>query len=110
MGQSTETLRDRMLRDAIVNVLREISEPGHGGSSLVDAGLVGHVAVDGDRVVVELVDRRDRRRWAAGIVTDVRQRLAALPELARADVAVHWSETPARTPGSRRGLPCTTSS
>jgi metal-sulfur cluster biosynthetic enzyme len=81
-----------MLRDAIVDVLRGMTAPWARGSSLDDTGLVGHVAVDGDRVVVEVVCRRDRRRMAAGIITEVRQRLTALPELARADVTVGWSE------------------
>jgi metal-sulfur cluster biosynthetic enzyme len=93
MGQSNNALRDRMLRDAIANVLRGITDPAHRGNgvSLVDAGRVGHVAVEGDRVVVELVGTRDQRR-AAQITAEVRQRLAGLPELARADVAVLWSE------------------
>ena len=56
MEDGATHLRDRMLRDAIVEVLRGPFDPAGQGAdiSLVDAGLVGHVAVDEDRVRVEL--------------------------------------------------------
>jgi len=91
-AESSKTLRDRMLRDAIVNVLRGITDPGHGATSSAEVGPVADVTVEGDRVVVELVGTRDQRRCAAGVVVDVRRRLMELPELAQADLTVRWSE------------------
>jgi hypothetical protein len=96
MAESSKTLRDRMLRDAIVDVLRGITHTGHGATSLPDVELVADVTVEGDRVEVELVATRERRHWAAGIIADVRGRLMELPELTQADVAVWWSDPEGR--------------
>jgi metal-sulfur cluster biosynthetic enzyme len=83
-------LRDRMLRDAIVEVLRSTFDTsGHGEVvSLVDAGLVGQVIVEGDRVRVQLVLPPKWTPFAGSLATEVQRRVQALPEVTRTEVSV----------------------
>jgi hypothetical protein len=80
MGEGTSSLRDRMVRHAIVDLLSELAGPA-------DAGGVLDVRVDGDSVRVEL---RLPGRWPAlaGTVDEVERRLRSLPEVARSHVVV----------------------
>lgn len=80
MGEGTSRLRDRMVRDAIVEILS-------GLAGLGDAGRVPDVQVDGDWVRVEL---RLAGRWPsmAPTVAEVERRLRSLPEVARSQVVV----------------------
>ena len=89
-------LQDRMLRDAVVEVLRNTSDPsGHGEAvSLVDAGLIGPVTVDGDRVRVELRLPPERSPLAGSLVTEVQRRVQALPEVAVTEIAVVCGQPP----------------
>ena len=90
MGEGSGRLRDRMVRDAIVEVLGDAFDPagdGH-GISLVDMGLVGDVAGDGDWARVELVLTPGWRLSAADLVTEVQRRLRSLPEVARSEVEI----------------------
>jgi hypothetical protein len=94
LGRAQTELRDRMLRDAIVDVLRDAFTPSSDGQpvSLVDAGLIGHVAVDGDRVRVELPLPPTWSPLAGSLVSEVQRRVQALPEVAVTEVAVISSQ------------------
>jgi metal-sulfur cluster biosynthetic enzyme len=83
-------LRDRMLRDAIVEVLRSTFDASGDGEvvSLVDAGLVGQVMVEGDRVRVQLVLPPKWSPFAGSLATEVQRRVQALPEVTRTEVSV----------------------
>ena len=76
-------LRDRMLRDAIVEVLRGPFDPSDDGEaiSLVGAGLIGHVAVNEDRVRVELPLPGEWLPFVGCLVAEVQRRVQALPEV-----------------------------
>ena len=96
MEDSGTQLRDRMLRDAIVEVLRGAFDPSGEGQtvSLIDAGLIGHVIVEGDRVRVELPLSSEWSPFAGSLVTEVRRRVQELPEVAVTEVAVISGELP----------------
>jgi hypothetical protein len=83
-------LRDRMLRDAIVEVLRRPFDASGDREvlSVVDAGLLGAVTVEGDRVRVELVLSPKWFPFAGSLVSEVRGRLQALPEVTRTEIIV----------------------
>jgi hypothetical protein len=83
-------LRDRMLRDGIVEVLRGPFAPSgeRGDISLVDAGLVGHVAVEKDRVRIELPLPGEWSPLAGSLVAEVQRRVQALPEVAVTEITV----------------------
>lgn len=91
-------LRDRMLRDAIVEVLR--GTPGVSGEgeaiSLVDAGLIQHVIVEGDRVRVELALPPKWSPSAGALVAEVRRRVQALPEVTLTEVSVNIGDPVAK--------------
>ena len=76
-------LRDRMLRDAIIEVLRgTFDASGHGDViSLVDAGLIGQITVADDRVRVDLALSPKWSPFARSLVSEVEQRVQALPEV-----------------------------
>lgn len=103
MGESTVRLRERMLRDAIVDVLRGLFDPccEEKGISVVEIGLLRDVVVDGDCARVELVLTPAWCPFAARLVTEVQQQVESLPEVARAEVEVVWDEawSTARHPG-----------
>jgi hypothetical protein len=93
-------LRDRMLRDAIVEVLRASFDASGRGDAilLIDAGLVGAVIVTGDRVRVDLVLPT---RWSAhtdALAAEVRRRIDALPEVTRTEVCLRRSPRSAAAP------------
>jgi hypothetical protein len=90
MRSGTSHLRDRMVRDAIVEVLRgTFDASGHGDAvSLVDAGLIGGVTVAGDRVRVELVLSPTWSPFAGSLAAEVQRRVQALPEVAITEVFV----------------------
>ena len=92
-------LRDRMLRDAIVEVLRGTFEASGAGEvvSLVDAGLIRHVTVEGDRVRVELALPPQWSPLAGSLATEVQRRVQALPEVIVTEIVV--------TPGPPSGDP-----
>ena len=91
MDRARTQLRDRMLRDAIVEVLRSTFDAcGEGEAiSLVDAGLIGHVTVEGDRVRVELALPPEWSPFVGSLVTEVRRRVQALPEVRLAEITVN---------------------
>ena len=84
-------LRDRMLRDAIVEVLRGTfvvtgdAEP----IPLVDSGLIGHVTVEGDQVRLELALPEKWSPFAGFLATEVQRRVQALPEVTLTEVSVN---------------------
>jgi len=89
MEHGAARLGDRMLRDAIVEVLRRPFNPaGRGDISLVDAGLIGHVAVDRDRVRVELPLPGEWSALVGPLVAEVQRRVQALPEVTVTEIAV----------------------
>jgi hypothetical protein len=83
-------LRDRMLRDAIVEVLRgNFDASGHGDAiSLVDAGFIGQITVAGDRVRVDLALPEKWSPFAGSLASEVRRRIQVLPEVALTEVSV----------------------
>jgi metal-sulfur cluster biosynthetic enzyme len=83
-------LRDRMLRAAIIEVLRAGFDPSGEGTplSLVDAGLVRDVTVHGGSVRIELVGAAISSPFTDALVSEVERRVQSLPEVARTDVAV----------------------
>lgn len=87
-------LRDRMLRDAIMEVLRSPFDPAGQGAdiSLVEAGLIGHVAVDEDRVRIELPLPGEWSPFAGCLVAEVQRRVEALPEVAVTEIIVTWTQ------------------
>ncbi|HET9773078.1 MAG TPA: iron-sulfur cluster assembly protein [Acidimicrobiia bacterium] len=83
-------LRDRMLRDAIVEVLRDTFDAsGHGdGISLVDAGLIGQITVADDRVRVDLALPPKWSPFASSLATEVQRRIQALPEVTLIEITI----------------------
>ena len=90
MEDGATHLRDRMLRDAIVEVLRDPFDPAGQGAaiSLVEAGLIGHIAVEADRVRVELPLPGEWSPFAGCLVTEVQRRIHELPEVAVTEIVV----------------------
>jgi metal-sulfur cluster biosynthetic enzyme len=90
MEDGATHLRDRMLRDAIMEVLRSPFDPAGQGAdiSLVDAGLIGHVAVDEDRVRVELPLPGEWSPFVGPLVAEVQRRVQALPEVTVTEITV----------------------
>ena len=90
MEDGRTELRDRMLRDAIIEVLGAGFDPSGEGKpiSLVDAGLVRDVTVHGGSVRVELVGAAISSPFADALVSEVERRVQLLPEVVRTDVAV----------------------
>ena len=94
-------LRDRMLRDAIIEVLRgPFNASGQGDAiSLVDAGLIGQVSVAGDRVRVELALPPAWSPFAGSLAAEVQRRVQALPEVTLTEVSVNVGDPVAETDG-----------
>jgi metal-sulfur cluster biosynthetic enzyme len=107
MNDGRTELRDRMLRDAIIEVLRDGFDPSGEGNpiSLVDAGLIRDVAVHGQSVRVELLVATTWSPVVDALVTEVERRVQTLPEVARTDVCVISGECPAATSRSLRDNP-----
>ena len=76
-------LRDRMLRDAIVEVLRGPFDPAGQGAaiSLVDAGLIGHVTVDERPGTGRPPLPGEWSPFVGSLVAEVQRRVQALPEV-----------------------------
>jgi metal-sulfur cluster biosynthetic enzyme len=89
-GRAQTELRDRMLRDAIVDVLRSAFKPSGDGLaiSFVDAGLIGQLDVDGGRVRVEVPLSSEWSPFAGSLVSEIQRRVQALPEVAVTEIAV----------------------
>jgi len=83
-------LRDRMLRDAIIEVLRAaFNAPGQGDAiSLVDAGSIRQVIVTGDRVRVDLALPTGWSPYAGTLIAEVQRRIQALPEVTVTEIIV----------------------
>jgi metal-sulfur cluster biosynthetic enzyme len=97
-----------MLRDAIVEVLRgSFDASGCGGAiSLVDAGLIRQVIVDGDLVRVELGLAAEWAPFAQSLAGEVRRRVQALPEVTLTEVTVLAAEpTTQETARSEASVP-----
>lgn len=90
MGGGQAQLRDRMLRDAIVEVLRGPFDPtGRGAEiSLLETGLIGHVAVHEDRVRIELPLPGEWSPFAGCLVAEVQRRVEELPEVTVTEIIV----------------------
>jgi metal-sulfur cluster biosynthetic enzyme len=96
MDAGQTQLRDRMLRDAIMEVLRSPFDPAGRGAaiSLIDAGLIGHVAVDEDRVRVELPLSGEWLPFVGPLVAEVQRRVQALPEVTVTEITVTSTSNP----------------
>ena len=102
MEDGATHLRDRMLRDAIVEVLRGPFDPAGRGAeiSLVDAGLIGHVAVDCDRVRVEVPVPGEWSSCVGSLVAEIQRRVHALPEVTVTEIVVTATQSPTPDPPS----------
>ena len=78
----------------IVEALRTVYDPccRDKGISVVDMGLVRSVEVDGDRAAVQLLLTSGWCPFAAHLLTEITERVQALPEVAEAAVEVVWDE------------------
>jgi metal-sulfur cluster biosynthetic enzyme len=93
----------------VVDALRDVYDPccREKGISVVDMGLVRSVAVTGGAARVELLLTTGWCPFAARVVTEVRDRVEALPGVDRADVEIVWDEpwtTDRLSPAARRVL------
>ena len=90
MDGSQMQLRDRMLRDAVVEVLRRPFDASGDREvvSVVDAGLLGHVTVEGDRVRIELAVPPKWSPFAGALTSEVQRRVQALPEVTLTEITV----------------------
>jgi len=80
--------------DRCLDALRDVYDPccREKGISVVDMGLVRSVMVQDGQARVELLLTSGWCPFAARVVSDVRERLAALPEVGDAEVDVVWDE------------------
>jgi metal-sulfur cluster biosynthetic enzyme len=62
------------------------------GISVIDMGLVHRVSVSGGHARVELLLTSGWCPFAARVLTDVRERVEALPDVESAEVEVVWDE------------------
>jgi metal-sulfur cluster biosynthetic enzyme len=106
MDTGQTQLRDRMLRDAIMEVLRSPFDPAGQGAdiSLVDAGLIGHVAVAEDRVRVELPLPGEWSPFVGPLVAEVQRRVQALPEVTVTEITVTSTQPGVAPPEDHHGL------
>lgn len=88
MEEGTARLRDRMLRDAILELLRSELDT-HPGEAGRPAAFVLRVAVDGGCARVELEVTAGDAASVARLADAVQRRVESLPEVALAEVAVH---------------------
>ena len=90
MDGSHTQLRDRMLRDAIVEVLRRPFDASGDREviSVVDAGLLGQVTVEGDRVRIELAVPPKWSPFAGSLTSEIHRRVQALPEVTLTEITV----------------------
>jgi metal-sulfur cluster biosynthetic enzyme len=78
----------------IMDALRTVYDPccRDKGVSVVDMGLVDHVAVDGDRASVQLVLTTGWCPFAVDLLGAITERIRSLPEVAAASVEVTWDK------------------
>jgi len=93
----------------VVDALRDVYDPccQEKGLSVVDMGLVRTATVADGRARVELLLTTGWCPFAARVLTEVRDRVAALPGVGSADVEVVWDEpwtTDRLSPRARRTL------
>jgi metal-sulfur cluster biosynthetic enzyme len=83
-----------MDRSAVLDSLRGVYDPccREKGISVVDMGVVQSVAVAGQEARVELILTSGWCPFAARLLTEVRERVEALPGIRRADVEIVWDE------------------
>jgi metal-sulfur cluster biosynthetic enzyme len=95
---------------AVLDRLREVYDPccRDRGISVVDMGIVRSVAVDDARAArVELILTSGWCPFAARVLTEVRERVEAMPGIDRAEVEIVWDEpwtTDRLSPDARRKL------
>lgn len=87
----TSHLHDRMVRDAIVEVLRRELEPRR---HLVPADQVSKVTVDSERAAVEVLLPAGWREASVDLVTSVARRLESVPEIQSFELTVVWGRDP----------------
>ena len=94
MDDGRTQLRNRMLRDAIVEVLKETfgASGDRGAISLVDTGFIRQITVAGDRVRVELALSAKWSPFAGSLGSAVQRRVQALPEVMLTEVSVSAGE------------------
>jgi len=80
--------------DRYLDALRDVYDPccREKGISVVDMGLVRSVLVQDGRARVELLLTSGWCPFAARVLSEVRDRIAELPEVAQAQVDVVWDE------------------
>ena len=81
-------------RTAVMEALRSVYDPccQEKGLSVVDMGLVRSATVSAGRARVELLLTTGWCPFAARVLTEVRDRVAALPGVGTAEVEVVWDE------------------
>ena len=79
---------------ALMQALGDVYDPccADRGISIVDMGVVEDVRVDGPHVDVDLVLTSGWCPFAARLLTEVQERVEALPGVDRAEVEVVWDE------------------
>jgi metal-sulfur cluster biosynthetic enzyme len=79
---------------AVMEALRTVYDPccREKGLSVVDMGLVRRVDLDGDQAKVELLLTTGWCPFAANLVGEISERVAALPGMAGSRVEIVWDE------------------
>lgn len=91
MRSGTSQLQDRMVRDAIVEVLRGQFEPDE---HLMPADHVSKVTVDRERAIVELLLPAGWRPASLDLITSVARHLESVCEIQRFELTVVWTRDP----------------
>jgi metal-sulfur cluster biosynthetic enzyme len=80
--------------DAVMEALASVYDPccQEKGLSVVDMGLVRKVDLDGDQARVELLLTTGWCPFAANLVGQITERVAALPGMAGSTVEIVWDE------------------
>ena len=91
MGSGPGHLHDRMVRDAITEVLREHCEPH---DHVVPVDHVSTVTVDGDRATVGVVLLAGWRAPSLDLVAGVARHLESVCEIHRFELTVFWTRHP----------------
>jgi metal-sulfur cluster biosynthetic enzyme len=94
---------------AIFEALRSVYDPccEELGISVVDMGLIESVRMDGEEARVELVLTSGWCPFAVRLISEVRERVESLPEVAGAEVEIVWEkgwESARLSPEARRKL------
>jgi metal-sulfur cluster biosynthetic enzyme len=80
------------LRETITDALRDVYDPccADRGLSVVDMGLIDHIAVDGDQTTVDLVLTSGWCPFVVPLLDTIRRRIADLDLVRPIDVRVVW--------------------